>query len=161
MRRRSFLGWLGGATVLWPTELWAQRPVMPTIGFLSSTSAAQWSQFIAAFHLGLGEQTYTEGTNVRIEYRWAEGQYDRLPGLASELAGKDCNVIVAIAPLRAQTGPYRDHESSYSSLSTAIGSSRAACLAGRMLARSMAAASNAAAPLSVATSNKGTPNTCA
>jgi putative ABC transport system substrate-binding protein len=101
MRRRAFLGFVGGAAAGWHWKAHAQ-PAMPTIGFLSSTSAVQWSQFIAAFHRGLKEMNYTEGVNVGIQYRWADGQYDRLPGLANELVRNDCNVIVAVAPPAAK-----------------------------------------------------------
>jgi putative ABC transport system substrate-binding protein len=83
LKRRQFITLLGGTVAVWPLQAEAQKPALPTIGFLSSTSAVQWSQFIAAFHRGLGELGYTEGANVGIEYRWAQGQYDRLPGLAS------------------------------------------------------------------------------
>ena len=102
MKRRQFIALLGGTVATWPLQAEAQKPAVPVVGFLSSTSAVQWSQFIAAFHRGLGELGYAEGANVGIEYRWAEGQYDRLPGLASELVSKDCNVIVAVAPPAAK-----------------------------------------------------------
>jgi putative ABC transport system substrate-binding protein len=102
MKRRQFMTLMGGTVTAWSVPAQAQKSAAPVIGFLSSTSAAQWSHFIAAFLQGLGEQSYTEGANVGIEYRWAEGQYGRLPGLAGELVGKDCNVIVAVSPPAAK-----------------------------------------------------------
>lgn len=102
MRRRDFLGVLSSAMATWPCIARAQKPAIPVIGFLSSTSADQWSQFIAAFHIGLKEQNFADGANVAIEYRWAEGQYDRLPGFADDLVRKGCDVIVAVAPPAAR-----------------------------------------------------------
>ena len=68
---------------------------MPVIGFLSSRSPGEAATLVAAFHQGLGETGYVEGQNLAIEYRWAEGRYDRLPGLASDLVGRKVDVIVA------------------------------------------------------------------
>ena len=88
---------LGSAMlVAWPFGARGQRSSMPVIGFLSSTSPEAYASRVAAFHQGLNEAGYTEGRNVRIEYRWAEGHYDRLPAMAADLVGHQVNVIAAI-----------------------------------------------------------------
>jgi putative ABC transport system substrate-binding protein len=94
MRRREFLGFVGGAAAAWPLAAQAQQ-VMPVIGFLHSGAANALAQPVAAFHRGLGEQGYEAGRNVAIEYRWADDHYDRLPALAAELAQRQVNLIVA------------------------------------------------------------------
>jgi putative ABC transport system substrate-binding protein len=94
MNRREFITLIGGAAT-WPLTARAQ-PALPTIGFLGAPSAASYVQNVAAIHQGLKEAGYVEGTNVNIENRWADGQYDRLPALASELVEKRVAVIVAI-----------------------------------------------------------------
>lgn len=86
---------LGGAVVFRPLAGRAQQPVMPVVGFLDSSSEDVFRQFVAAFRAGLGELGFVEGRNVRIEYRWAEGQYDRLPGLAAELVRMPVTVLAA------------------------------------------------------------------
>jgi putative tryptophan/tyrosine transport system substrate-binding protein len=83
--RRTFIGRVAGALLAVPLGARAQQPAMPVIGFIGSASAAQWTPFVAAFRKGLGETGYLEGKNVAIEFRWAEGQYDRLPALAADL----------------------------------------------------------------------------
>jgi putative tryptophan/tyrosine transport system substrate-binding protein len=94
MRRRQFLGFLGSA-VAWPLAASAQEAGMPVVGFISSRSPAEATAALQAFRQGLGETGYFEGKNVKIEYRWAEGRYDRLPALAAEMVSRDVAVIAA------------------------------------------------------------------
>ena len=82
MRRRDVLSLLGGAAVSWPVALRAQQPAMPVIGFLAAGSPSDVNLVSAFFRQGLTEGGYVEGENLVIEYRWAEGHYDRLPALA-------------------------------------------------------------------------------
>ena len=94
MKRREFISGLAGATAAWPLPLGAQSAV-PVIGFLNGFSAAEWAGPVAAFHKGLAETGFVEGQNVAIEYRWAEGQLDRLPTLAVELVSRRVAVLVS------------------------------------------------------------------
>jgi putative ABC transport system substrate-binding protein len=95
MRRREFITLLGSAAA-WPLAARAQQPAMPIIGILASVSPAPYAPFIAAIKEGLRQTGYVEGRNVAIEYRWAEGQYDRLPQLASELVQSGVAVMILV-----------------------------------------------------------------
>ena len=93
--RRRFLATLGGSAVAWPLAAHAQQSKMPVVGFLNSMSLEGWAPFVSAFRQGLKETGNIEGQNVTIEYRWAEGQYDRLSLLAAELVQQKVTVIAA------------------------------------------------------------------
>lgn len=96
MRRRQFLGLLGAAAIVRPPAVHAQQPAMPSIGFLSSRTAGDSGRMLKGFHSGLAEAGLTEGQNVTVTYRWAEGRYDRLAPLAAELVASPIAVLVAV-----------------------------------------------------------------
>jgi putative tryptophan/tyrosine transport system substrate-binding protein len=95
MRRREFIALLGGAATAWPVTGHAQRTVVPVIGFLNAVSPNGFEDRLRSFRQGLKETGYIEGENVVIDYRWAEGQLERLPALAADLVRRHANVIAA------------------------------------------------------------------
>ncbi len=103
MRRREFIALLGGA-VGWPLAASTQQPPIPVIGFLDGASPKGYELYVAGFLQGLKETGYIEGQNVTIEYRWAEGQYNRLPGMAADLARRQVAVIAANTPATRAAG---------------------------------------------------------
>jgi ABC-type uncharacterized transport system substrate-binding protein len=95
VRRRDFIQVFAGSVAAWPLAARAQAPALPVVGFLNGGTAEGYAPMVAAFRQGLNEAGYVEGRNVAIEYRWARGQYDRLPSLAADLVQQKVTVIAA------------------------------------------------------------------
>src|SRR5262245_23621787 len=98
MRRREFITLLGGAAASWPVVARAQHAAMPVVGFLTNRSPNESAHLMAAFRQGLSETGHIEGKNVQIDFRFAEGQFARLPSLATNLIERKPAVIVAVGP---------------------------------------------------------------
>jgi ABC-type uncharacterized transport system substrate-binding protein len=96
MRRRDFIKIMGGGAAAWPLAAQAQRPSIPVVGCLSGNISRADALPIAAFVKGLGEIGFENGSAVRIEYRWADGQYDRLPSMAADFVRDQVAVIAAL-----------------------------------------------------------------
>jgi hypothetical protein len=92
--RRKFLASLGGGAMAWPLAARAQQPAMPVVGFLSNRSSDTDGQFLVSLRQGLGEGGFVEGRNVAVEYRYAQGQPDRLPSLAADLVRRQIGYAI-------------------------------------------------------------------
>jgi putative tryptophan/tyrosine transport system substrate-binding protein len=121
MRRRDLFAFVAGAPALRPLTVRAQQKAMPVIGFLASGSQGSFALYLAAFREGLNETNYVEGQSVAIEYRWAEGQYDRLPSLATDLVSQKVDLIVqVVGSLRRWRRKARPRRSRSSSVAVTI-----------------------------------------
>lgn len=102
MERRAFIAIVSAAAVTWPLGARAQQTAMPVVGFLNNGSADAYTAHAAAFQQGLGEAGFTDGQNVAVEYRWANGDNGRLPALVAELVGRPARAVFVERP---ESGP--------------------------------------------------------
>jgi putative tryptophan/tyrosine transport system substrate-binding protein len=111
MRRRDFIAGFTGLAAVSPLVARAQQAAMPVVGIISSGSPAEYGNFVAAFRQGLKEAGYVEGKNLAIEYRWAEGHYDRLPSPAADLVNRTASQNLTHAPFASgcAIGTSRQH----------------------------------------------------
>ena len=99
MRRREFIGLVGGVAATWPLAALAQQSALPVVAFVRDGSSEANARYMAAFRKGLNESGYVEGQNVSVEYHWLEGQYDRLPALLADLVHRQVAVIATLGNL--------------------------------------------------------------